>query len=139
MGVGAFCFALLVLVGAAPLLAGASFAASALQNLATLFIPAWMIKAPDANKGIAAFGRNLIVGPAMFLGFVLVLVPGAVLLGVALLVQRFAGVAWSAWEFPLWGLLASAPLAATGGVLVFLASRLWAHLDPSAELLEIGR
>jgi len=139
MGVGALGFPLLVLVGAVPLLAGASFAMSALQNLATLFIPAWMIRAPDANKGIAAFGRNLIVAPAMFLGFVLVLVPGAVLLGLALLVQRFAGVAWSAWEFPLWGLLGAAPLFATGGVLVVLASRLWAHLDPSAELLEIGR
>ena len=139
MGVGGLPFALLVLVGAVPLLAGASFAASALQNLATLFIPAWMIRAPDANKGIAAFGRNLIVAPAIFLSFVLVLLPGAVLLGLALLVQRVAGIAWSAWEFPLWGLLAAAPLVASGGVLVFLASRLWAHLDPSAELLEIGR
>jgi ABC-2 type transport system permease protein len=139
MGVGGLRFALLVLAGAVPLLAGASFAASALQNLATLFIPAWMLKTPDANKGIAAFGRNLIVGPAIFFGFVLVLLPGAVLLGLALLAQRVAGIAWSAWEIPLWGLLAAAPLAATGGILVFLASRLWAHLDPSAELLEIGR
>ena len=139
MGVGALGFALLLLAGVVPLLAGASFATSALQNLATLFIPAWMIKAPDANKGIAAFGRNLIVAPAIFLGFVLVLVPGAVLLGAALIVQQLAGVAWSAWEFPLWGLLAAAPLVATGGVLVALAGHLWARLDPSAELLEIGR
>jgi hypothetical protein len=139
MGVGALGFALLGFVGAVPLLAGASFASSALQNLATVFIPAWMIKAPDANKGVAAFGRNLIVGPTLFLGFVLVLLPGAVLLGLALLVQSLAGIAWSAWELPLWGLLAAAPLFAIGGVLVVLASRLWAALDPSEELLEIGR
>ena len=139
MGVSALGFALLVSVGAVPFLAGASFAASALQNLATLFIPAWMMKAPDANKGIAAFGRNLIVAPAIFLGFVLMLLPGAVLVGLALLVQQVAGVAWSAWEFPLWGLLAAAPLLVIGVVLVVLAGRLWAHLDPSEELLEIGR
>lgn len=139
MGVSALGFALLVVAGAVPFLAGASLAVSALQNLATLFVPAWMIKAPDANKGIAGFGRNLIVSSAMLLGFVLVLVPGALLLGVALLVQQLAGVAWSAWEFPLWGLLAAAPLFASGGLLVVLAGRLWAHLDPSEELLEIGR
>jgi Putative ABC exporter len=139
MGVGARGFALLVLLGAVPLLAGACFAASALQNLATLFVPAWMIHAPDANKGIAAFARNLIVGPAMFLGFLLMLLPGAVFLGLALLVQHLAGIAWSAWEFPLWGLLAAAPLFAAAGVLVVLAGRLWAALDPSEELLETGR
>lgn len=138
MGVSAPGFALLALAGAVPLIAGASLAVSALQNLATLFVPAWMIKAPDANKGIAGFGRNLIVSSAMLLGFVLVLVPGALLLGLALLVQQLAGIAWSAWEFPLWGLLAAAPLFASAGVLVAAASRLWAHLDPSEELLEIG-
>jgi hypothetical protein len=139
MGVGALGFALLALVGAVPLLAGASFAASALRNLTTLFVPAWMIHTPDANKGIAAWGRNLIVSAWMFPAFLLLLLPGAVFIGLALLVQHLAGITWSAWEFPLWGLLAAAPLFAAGGVMVVFASHLWAALDPSEELLEIGR
>ena len=139
LGVSATGFVLLGLSGIVPLLAGASFATSALQNLATLFVPAWMIQTPDSNRGIAAFGRNLIVGTAMFFGFLLAFLPSALLVGAAMLAQHFAGIAWSAWAFPLWGLLAAAPLFALTAVLVLFAGRLWAELDPSEELLEIGR
>ena len=139
LGVSTTGLVLLLLAGLAPLLAGASFAASAMQNAATLFVPAWMIHTPDAQRGIAAVGRNVVVGWAMFFAFVVAFVPSAALVGLAVLVQRWAGIAWSAWAFPVWGVLAAAPLFLVGGWLVVLAGALWTRLDPSVELLEIGR
>jgi hypothetical protein len=39
----------------------------------------------------------------------------------------------------LWGILAAVPLFGLGAMLVVLAGRMWTQLDPSQELLEIGR
>jgi hypothetical protein len=139
LGVSATMLVLLALIGFVPLLAGAAFATAAMQNVATLFIPAWMIHTPDTQRGIAALGRNLIVGTASFFGFFLALLPSAVLVGLVMLAQHFAGIPWSAWAFPVWGLLAAAPLFVLGGVLVLFAGKMWSDLDPSVELLEIGR
>jgi len=139
LGVSTTGLVLLALTGFVPLIAGAAFATSALQNVATLFVPAWMVHTADSQRGIAGFGRNLIVGTAMFFGFFLALLPSAALVGLAALAQHLAGIPWSAWAFPLWGMLATAPLFALGWLLVRLAAALWADLDPSEELLEIGR
>ncbi len=139
LGVSTLGFVLLAIAGSVPLLAGASFAASALQNLATLFLPAWMIKTPDSSRGIAAMGRNMIVGAALFLGYVLAFLPSALLVGLVMLAQHFAGVPWTAWAFPVWGVLGALPLFGLSAALVLFAGRLWAELDPSEELLEIGR
>ena len=139
LGASRLGFVLLALAGAAPLLAAAAFAASAMQNVATLFIPAWMIKTPDSSRGIAAIGRNMIVGAAMFLGYFLAFLPSALLVGLAMLAQHFAGIPWTAWAFPLWGVLGALPLFGMTTALVLFAGRLWAELDPSQELLEIGR
>jgi hypothetical protein len=139
LGVPTAGFILLAMAGYVPVLAGAAFASSALQNTATLLVPAWMVHAPDTQRGFAAVGRNLIVGTGMFLGFLFALLPSAALVGLALMAQRLAGIPWSAWAFPLWGILAAAPLFLVGGMLVLFAGALWIKLDPSAELLEIGR
>ncbi len=139
LGVSTTSLVLLALTSFVPLLAGAAFATSALQNVATLFVPAWMIHTADSQRGIAAFGRNLIVGTAMFFGLFLALLPSAALVGLAMLVQRFAGIPWTAWAFPVWGLLAAGPLFVLGGMLVLFGGQMWTDLDPSAELLEIGR
>ena len=139
LGVSTTGLVLLVVTSLAPLIAGASFAASAMQNTATLFVPAWMVHTADSQRGIAAVGRNLVVGTAMFCGFLVAFVPSAALVGLAVLIQRLAGIPWSAWAFPVWGILAAAPLFVVGGMLILFASTLWARLDPSVELLDIGR
>jgi hypothetical protein len=139
LGVSTTGLVLLALTAFVPLVAGAAFATSAMQNVATLFVPAWMAHTADSQRGIAGFGRNMVIGTAMFFAFLLVLLPSAALVGLAILAQHLAGIPWSAWAFPLWGMLATAPLVALGWVLVRLAAALWADLDPSQELLEIGR
>ena len=139
LGVSTTTLAFLSVASLVPLIAGAAFAISALQNAATLFVPAWMVQTADSQRGIAAVGRNVIVGTAMFLGFAIALLPSALLVGFAAGIQHWAGIPWSAWTFPLWGGLASAPLFLLGGGLVAYAGNLWTRLDPSEELLEIGR
>ena len=139
LGVSTTTLALVGAASAVPLIAGAAFAISALQNAATLFVPAWMVQTADTQRGIAAIGRNVIVGTAMFLGFAIALVPSALLVGLAAWIQYRAGIPWSAWAFPVWGGLAAAPLFALGGTLVAFAATLWVRLDPAVELLEIGR
>ena len=61
------------------------------------------------------------------------------LVGAAAGVQWWLGIPWSAWAFPFWGLLAAAPQFALGWLIVQVAARLWERLDPSQEILELGR
>ncbi len=74
----------------------------------------------------------------MILALALGLLPGAVLVGLALLAQWGVGLPWSAWEIPVWGLIAAVPVFVEFGLLVHLAGRLWARLDPTSEILELG-
>jgi len=75
----------------------------------------------------------------MILGLTLGLLPGALLVGSAILVQGYFSIPWSAWAFPLWGGLAAAPLVVEVALLARLAGRLWAGMDPSHEILDLGR
>jgi hypothetical protein len=109
-----------------------------MQNLAVLFAPAWMAESSLGSKGVAAFGQRLVLGTAVFLAFAIALLPGLALVGLAALFQRLLGLPWSAWAFPLWGLLGAAPLFAIAGLALRLAAKLWRDLDPSEEVLEIG-
>lgn len=122
-----------------PLAAAVAFLSSALQNLAILFVPAWMAHGADRSRGVAAFGQRLIFSSGLGLALILALLPSAALVGAALLVQGLLGIPFSAWEFPLWVTLAAAPLFVAGLLAVQLAAGLWQRLDPSQEILEIGR
>ena len=133
-------FELVVLVvSALPMAAAVSFCSSALQNLATLFVPAWMAHSTDRNRGVAALGQRLLVSGALGLALVLAVLPGALLVGAAAGAQWLIGIPWSAWAFPFWGVLAAGPLFAMGWLMVQAAGRLWEQLDPSQEILELGR
>jgi hypothetical protein len=69
----------------------------------------------------------------------LALIPGGLLVGAAALAQKGLGIPWSAWAFPLWGVLAAGPQFAMGWFMVQAGGRLWERLDPSQEILELGR
>jgi len=139
MGVETGLATVLLFAGVLPMAAAVSFFSSALQNLATLFVPAWMAHSADRGQGVAALGQRMVFSAALALALLLALVPSALLVGGAAAVQWWLGIPWSAWAFPLWGLLAAVPQFALGWIIVQAAGRLWERLDPSQELLELGR
>jgi hypothetical protein len=135
-GLGAIVF---LAVGILPVLAGATAMISATKNLAILAFPAWVGIGPDAGRGFSVLGHRMLLGSVMIVGLAVGLVPGALVVGVALLGQWALGVPWSAVEFPLWGALAAGPLFVEVWLLVQAAGRLWSKLDPTTEILELGR
>ena len=70
------------------------------------------------------------------LGLLIGLVPGALLVGLAVLAQWGAGLPWHALALPVWGVLAALPIVVETAVLVRVAGSLWEGLDPAAEVLE---
>jgi hypothetical protein len=139
MGVDTGLATVLLFAGFLPMAAAVSFFSSALQNLATLFVPAWMVRSADRSQGLAAFGQRMLFSTALALALLLALIPSALLVGAAGGIQWWLGIPWSAWAFPWWGVLAAAPLFALGWLIVQVAGRLWEGLDPSQEILELGR
>ena len=139
MGVDTVLATVLLFVSFLPMTAAVSFFSSALQNLATLFVPAWVAHGADRSQGVAAFGQRMLFSAGLGLALLLALIPSALLVGAAAGVQWLLGIPWSAWAFPLWGVLAAAPQLALGWLIVQVAGRLWERLDPSQEILELGR
>jgi len=139
MGVDSGLATILLVLSFLPMAAATAFVSSGLQNLATLFVPAWMAHSADRSQGVAAFGQRMLVTFALGLALTLALIPGALLVGAAAGIQWSLGIPWSAWAFPLWGVLAAAPQLALGWLIVQTAGRLWERLDPSQEILELGR
>jgi hypothetical protein len=131
--------AVLLFLACLPIAAAASFVSSAVQNVGVLLMPAWMAHSVDRSRGVAAFGQRLVTTFALGLTFLLALLPSALLIGLALLIQHLLGVPWSAWELPFWGILGAIPPFFLGWLLLRFAAPLWERLDASAELLEIGR
>jgi hypothetical protein len=139
MGVDPGLATVLLFASFLPMSAAVSFFSSALQNLATLFVPAWMAHSADRGQGVAALGQRMLFSAALGLALLLALIPSALLVGAAVGVQWWLGIPWSAWAFPFWGVLAAAPQFALGWLIVQVAGRLWERLDPSQEILELGR
>jgi hypothetical protein len=139
LGVGTGLATVLLVGSLLPMAAAMAFLSSALQNLATLFVPAWMAHSADRSRGFAAIGQRLLFSSALALALLIALIPSALLVGTAAGLQWWLDIPWSAWEFPFWGSLAAAPQFALGWLLVETAGRLWERLDPSQEILELGR
>ena len=139
LGMPALGAIVLLAAGIVPVLAGATLMISAARNLALLTFPAWIGIGPDAGRGFSVLGHRLLLASGMFVGLAVGLVPGALLLGLVLLGQWALGVPWSAVEFPLWGVLAAAPLFVEAWLLIHAAGSLWSRLDPATEILELGR
>lgn len=139
LGVGNMWATLLLFVACVPMAAAASFVSSAFQNVAVLIIPAWMVHSVDRSRGVAAFGQRILTSFAVGLVFMVALLPSALLVGITVLLQHWLGIPWSAWELPFWGALAAVPPCVAGWFLLRFGALLWERLDPSQELLEIGR
>jgi hypothetical protein len=130
---------LLLVVSALPLTAAVSFLSSALQNLATIFVPAWTMHTADRTQGIAAFGRRMVFVWGLAFALILALIPSAILVAIAMAIQKALGIGTTAWAFPIWGVLAAAPVFIVGSMMVHVAAGLWERFDPSHEMLETGR
>jgi hypothetical protein len=139
MGVNTALAAGVLFASVLPMAAAASFFSSAIQNLAVVWAPAWMAHSSDRSQGVAAFGQRMVFSIGLGLAFMLALIPSALLIGAAVLLQHAIGIPWSAWAFPFWGLLGAAPLFAGGWLIVRVTAPFWERLDPSQEVLEIGR
>lgn len=139
MGVHTGLAAVLLAASVLPLAAAVSFLSSALQNLAILFVPAWMTHGADRIQGMAAFGQRMVFSVALSVALFIALIPSVLLVAAAAGVQWWLEIPWSAWAFPLWAVLAAAPLFGLGWLIVQVAGRLWERLDPSQEILELGR
>ena len=81
----------------------------------------------------------MLVSAGLALALTLGFIPSALLVGAVAGVQWWLDIPWSPWEFPLWGVLAAAPQFVLGWLLVEAAGRFWEQLDPSQEILELGR
>lgn len=107
----------------------------AVQNTATLLFPSWAQLGRHQQKGAAQFGQRILVFWGLGLCITVGLLPAAMLVGGVLLAHWGLGWPVGGWELPLLGLLATLPLAVETAGLAVLCGRLWARLDPSAELL----
>ncbi len=81
----------------------------------------------------------MLIAGALGLSLMLLSIPSALLVGVSLLIQGALDIPWSAWELPMWGLLAAIPYAGGAYLIVVFGAQLWKAMDPSKEILEIGR
>lgn len=130
---------LLGLAGAAPLLAAIATLSATLQNLLALLWPSWTQLGRRRSGSAAHIGQGLLTSLGLMVAMALGLLPGAVLVGVWLLLQlRVLGWPMLAWELPMLGLMAAAPLGVIVALLIRFGGVLWDRLDPSAELLSTG-
>jgi hypothetical protein len=127
-----------LMAGLLPLAGGVAVLFSSLQNLATLMFPAWVGLGRRAPRGMAVMGQQLLLAVALGLLLMAGLIPGALLLGIALLAQWLIDIPWHGVELPLWGALASAPLYVEAWLLVRVGAARWERLDPSSEVLEVA-
>ena len=131
--VGACAWAFLA---ALPLATALSFLSAAIQNATVLLLPGWSRLGRMPVQGAAIAGQQVLLGLARLIVMAVGLLPGIALVAVAVVAQRAAGFELRAWELPLLGLLAAAPLALESLLIVRSCGLLWDRLDPSRELLE---
>jgi len=136
LGVDSILVLPLFLAGVLPVLAGISFVSSSLECMTTLSFPALLLMT-DVQKGDpASVGQKMLFSVGFFLAMALGMVPGVVFVGLILLGQSAVGIPVTAWEFPVLGLLATAPIVLEGYLLIRAGGRLWNRMDPSLEILE---
>ncbi len=135
-------YTVLLLLGLAtllPVVAAIASLSATLQNLLALLWPRWIQLGRRRGGSAANMGHGLLTGIGMMLALALGLLPGVALVGAWLFVQiQMADIPLSAWELPLMGLTAVAPLAVITGLLTRFGGALWDRLDPSTEILAAG-
>ena len=136
LGVPYVVLLLLGLAAVLPLVATVASLSATLQNLLVLLWPSWIQLGRRRSGSAAHIGQGLLTGLGLMLAMAMGLLPGAVLVGVWLLIQtRVADIPLSAWELPFMSLLGVIPLAVIIGLLTRFGGVLWDRLDPSAEIL----
>ena len=136
LGVPYVVLLLLGLMAVLPLVATVASLSATLQNLLVLLWPSWIQLGRRRSGSAAHIGQGLLTGLGLMLAMTMGLLPGAVLVGVWLLIQtRVADIPLSAWELPFMSLLGVIPLAVIIGLLTRFGGVLWDRLDPSSEIL----
>jgi ABC-2 type transport system permease protein len=127
-----------LVVGASLLPLGLAIAllSIAIQNLATLILPGWMILGYEPRRGSVFTGLRMLVFLGHVVAMALGLLPPLLLLAAALLLQRLLGFDFRLSEAPPAALLAAAPLLLEVWLLARLGGARWHRLDPSREVLE---
>ena len=139
LGVPYLVLLLLGLAALLPLVAAIAALSATLQNLLALLWPSWIQLGQRRSGSAAHIGHGLLTGLGMMLALAVGLLPGAMLVGVWLLVQiRVADIPLNAWELPVMSLTGILPLAVIIGLLTRFGGVLWDRLDPSAEILAAG-
>jgi hypothetical protein len=108
----------------------------ALQNVATLLLPAWLGSTPQSRRGAAVTGQHLLILLAHTIGLLAGLFVPIFLLSLVLLVQWHFDVDPTYAEAPLLALLVLLPVLAEVALLVRLGGARWDSLDPSREILD---
>lgn len=127
----------LIVLGVLPVLAAVTCLSAALQNLLVLLFPGWVHLGNDKQQGAAAFGQNMLMFFGLGLAGILCLLPAALLIGAIVLLQMFVlGVPVTAWEIPVFGIIAATPVFAAVALILRTGGRVWERLDPSQEILE---
>jgi ABC-2 type transport system permease protein len=125
----AFASALLIAGVPVTLLSGA------VQNVGALMLPGWVTLGPERRRASGLAGQRLLVLLGHMLALLVGLLPAALLVGAALLVEGWLGIPLAPWQAPLLALLGALPLLAEVGLLVRAGGAFWDRLDPSQELL----
>ena len=113
---------------------------AALKNVGALLFPAWAgLGEPTGFKGMAAMGQNMVFGMGLMFLLLSSMIPGAVLVGIAVVAQWALGGPFNATSVPLWIVLAALPLYAEALLVVRFGAQVWERLDPTREILEVGR
>ena len=125
-------------LGAALLIAGVpvTLLSSAVQNLAALMLPGWVTLGADRRRGTSGLaGMRLLLLLGQLVALLLGLLPAALVVGAALLVEALLGVRPGTAQAPALAILGSLPVLAVVGLLVRAGGACWDRLDPSQEML----
>jgi ABC-2 type transport system permease protein len=127
----------LLALGTALLIAGVpvTLLSSAVQNLAALMLPGWVTLGPDRRSGSGLAGMRLLLLLGQLVALLLGLLPAALVVGAALLLEFLLGIKPGLGQAPVLAILGSLPVLAVVGLLVRAGGACWDRLDPSQEML----
>lgn len=136
LGVSPLLLTPLAVFGVLPLSVAVALLSAGLENLAVLTFPGWVPLGMNRKQAAASFGHNLLVFMELSIALFFGLVPGALVIGAALVAQIWLWeIPLNAWELPLLGIAGAMPIIAVVVAIAVVGGSLWERFDPSEEVL----